>query len=146
MADRADPTDDRPMRGRGAEYEAVLGLLASTAECRGKALLVEGDPGTRKSLLLATAGRKARGRDFHLVAAVADELSQTTPLWNRLDRFTRSASAKAGVVHVATCLLDRSTRPGVFSSSDRVAGHAATRHFARWKENRAPTHSREWLI
>jgi hypothetical protein len=32
------------MRGRAAEYEAVLGLLASTGECRGKVLLVEGDP------------------------------------------------------------------------------------------------------
>ena len=131
------------MRGRAAEYEAVLGLLASTAECRGKVLLVEGDPGTRKPLLLATAGREARERDFHLVAAVADELSQTTPLWNRLDRFTRSASAKTDVVHVATCLLDRSTRSGVLSSSDRVAGHAATRYFAQWKEGRAPAHSRE---
>lgn len=50
MSDRADPTDDRPVRGRAAEYEAVLGLLASTAECRGKVLLVEGDPGTRKPL------------------------------------------------------------------------------------------------
>lgn len=46
MADRADPADDRPMRGRGAEYEAVLGLVASTAECLGKVLLAEGDPGT----------------------------------------------------------------------------------------------------
>jgi DNA-binding CsgD family transcriptional regulator len=76
----ADPTDDRPMRGRAAEYEAVLGLLASTGECQGKVLLVEGDPGTGKSLLLATAGREARGRDFHLVAAAANELSQATPL------------------------------------------------------------------
>jgi hypothetical protein len=59
MADRTDPIDDRPMRGRVAQYEAVLGLLASTAQCRGKALLVEGDPGTRKWLLLATVGRKA---------------------------------------------------------------------------------------
>ena len=76
----ADPTDDRPMRGRAAEYEAVLGLLASTGKCQGKVLLVEGDPGTGKSLLLATAGREARARDFRLVAAAANELSQATPL------------------------------------------------------------------
>jgi L-fuculose-phosphate aldolase len=75
----ADPTDDRPMRGRAAEYEAVLGLLASTGECQGKVLLVEGHLGTGKSLLLATAGREAPG-DFHLAVAAANELSHATPL------------------------------------------------------------------
>jgi DNA-binding CsgD family transcriptional regulator len=80
MAEQADPTNDRPMRGRTAQYEAVISLLTSTGAGRGKVLLVEGDPGTGKSLLLHTAGREAQGRDFHLVTAVADELSQATPL------------------------------------------------------------------
>ena len=42
MAKRTDPTDDRPMRGRAAQYEAVLTLLTSTREGRGKVLLVAG--------------------------------------------------------------------------------------------------------
>jgi DNA-binding CsgD family transcriptional regulator len=97
----ADPTDDRPMRGRAAEYEAVLGLLASTEECQGKVLLVEGDPGTGKSLLLDTAGREARGRDFHLVAAAANELSQATPLAPLLGALhaTTTAATSARTVH-----------------------------------------------
>ena len=100
MADRADPTNDRPMQGRAAEYEAVLGLLASTGEGRGKVLLVEGDPGMGKSLLLAMAGREAQGRDFHLVAAVADELSQATPLAPLLGALhaTAAAASLAGTV------------------------------------------------
>jgi DNA-binding CsgD family transcriptional regulator len=80
MADQADSPDVSPMRGRAAEYEAVLSLLASTAEGQGKILLVEGDPGAGKSLLLAAAAREARERGFSLVTVVADELSQATPL------------------------------------------------------------------
>ena len=53
MADQADSPDASPMRGRAAEYDTVLSLLAGTAEGQGKILLVEGDPGTGKSLLLA---------------------------------------------------------------------------------------------
>jgi len=68
------------MRGRAAERDAVLRLLASTAEGQGMILLVEGDPGTGKSLLLAAAAREAQKRGFPVVAAVADELSQATPL------------------------------------------------------------------
>jgi KaiC/GvpD/RAD55 family RecA-like ATPase len=44
------------MRGRGAEFETVLGLLDSTQQGQGQVLLVEGEPGTGKSLLLARAG------------------------------------------------------------------------------------------
>ena len=47
------------MRGRGAEFETVLGLLDSTQQGQGQVLLVEGEPGTAKSLLLA-AGSWAR--------------------------------------------------------------------------------------
>ena len=34
------------MRGRGAEFETVLGLLDSTQQGQGQVLLVEGEPGT----------------------------------------------------------------------------------------------------
>ena len=46
------------MRGRGAEFETVLGLLDSTQQGQGQVLLVEGEPGTGKSLLLARGAAK----------------------------------------------------------------------------------------
>ena len=49
------------MRGRGAEFETVLGLLDSTQQGQGQVLLVEGEPGTGKSLLLARADEEAGG-------------------------------------------------------------------------------------
>ena len=63
------------MRGRGEEFETVLGLLDSMQQGHGQVLVVEGEPGTRKSLLLARAGEEAGHRGFLLVVAAADELS-----------------------------------------------------------------------
>jgi DNA-binding CsgD family transcriptional regulator len=95
--DQADPPDASPMRGRAAEYDAVLGLLTSTAEGQAKILLVEGDPGTGKSLLLAAAAREARERGFSLVTAVADELSQAMPLAPLLSAVHATATAAPSV-------------------------------------------------
>src|ERR1700691_3736232 len=81
------------MRGRAAEWDAVLGLLAGTAGGPGKVLLVEGDPGTGKSLLLAAAAREARERGVSLVTVVADELSQATPLAPLLSAVHATATA-----------------------------------------------------
>ena len=53
-----------PMRGRGAEFETVLGLLDGTQQGQGRMLLVEGEPGTGKSLLLAGPARKQAGGGF----------------------------------------------------------------------------------
>ena len=80
VADQSDLPDASPMRGRAAEHDAVVNLLANTADGEGNILLVEGDPGMGKSLLLAAAGREGEERGFALVAAVADELSQAMPL------------------------------------------------------------------
>src|SRR3984885_2958436 len=93
MADRADSADVSPMRGRAAEYDVVVSLLASTAEGQGMVLLVEGDPGTGKSLLLAAAAREARERGFSLVTVVADELGQATPLAPLLSAVHATATA-----------------------------------------------------
>jgi DNA-binding CsgD family transcriptional regulator len=68
------------MRGRGAEYETVLGLLDGTQQGQGRMLLVEGEPGTGKSLLLARAGEEAGRRGFRVVAAAAGELSPAPSL------------------------------------------------------------------
>jgi DNA-binding CsgD family transcriptional regulator len=68
------------MRGRAAECEQVLNLVRSTKDGQGGLLLVEGDPGMGKSLLLAAARREAERLGLTLVAVVADELSQAVPL------------------------------------------------------------------
>jgi len=125
----ADPTDDRPMRGRAAEYEAVLGLLASTGECQGKVLLVEGDPGTGKSLLLATAGREARGRDFHLVAAAANELSRPTPLAPLLGALHATTTAAPTARTVLAGLEELASAGPVLVTADDV--HCADQHTMR---------------
>jgi AAA ATPase domain len=72
MADRGE---EGPMRGRGAEFETVLGLLDGTQQGQGRVLLVGGEPGTGKSLLLARVGEEAGRRGFRVVAAAAGELS-----------------------------------------------------------------------
>ena len=53
-----------PMRRRGAEFETVLGLLDGTQQGQGRVLLVEGEPGTGESLLLARAGEEQAGGGF----------------------------------------------------------------------------------
>ena len=65
------------MRGRGAEFETVLGLLDSTQQGQGQVLLVEGEPGTGKSLLLARADEEAGHRGFLLVAAAVNAARAT---------------------------------------------------------------------
>ena len=68
------------MRGRGAEFETVFGLLDGTQQGQDRVLLVEGEPGTGKSLLLARAGEEAGRRGFRVVAAAAGELSPAPSL------------------------------------------------------------------
>jgi DNA-binding CsgD family transcriptional regulator len=81
------------MRGRATEHDAVVNLLANTVDGEGKVLLVEGDPGMGKSLLLAAAGREGEERGFALVAAVPDELSQAMPLAPLLSAVHAAATA-----------------------------------------------------
>jgi len=76
------------MRGRGAAFETVLGLLDSTQQGQGQVLLVEGEPGTGKSLLLARADEEAGHCGFLLVAAAAGELSPAP--------FARGGQRRAG--------------------------------------------------
>src|SRR3984885_9375763 len=104
MADQADSPDVSPMRGRAAEYDAVLSLLASTAVGQGKVLLVEGDPGTGKRRLLPAAAGEARARGFSLVTVVADELGQAVPLAPLLSAIHATPTAAPSLATVFTKL------------------------------------------
>src|SRR5690348_1638170 len=90
------------MRGRATEHDAVVNLLANTVDGEGKVLLVEGDPGMGKSLLLAAAGREGEKQGFALITAVADELSQAVPLAPLLSAVQAAATATPSVDVVLT--------------------------------------------
>jgi hypothetical protein len=67
------------MRGREPKLRAVLDLVRGAANRRGGVLLIEGDLGAGKSLLLSQAASAAEAADTS-VAAAADELSRFMPL------------------------------------------------------------------
>jgi DNA-binding CsgD family transcriptional regulator len=68
------------MHGREHEWETVTALLGDAGTRRGATLLVEGAPGTGKSLLLAEAAAAATARTFGLATGGTDELGQLSPL------------------------------------------------------------------
>jgi DNA-binding CsgD family transcriptional regulator len=147
MADQADSPDASPMRGRAAEYDAVLGLLAGTAEGQGKILLVEGDPGTGKSLLLAAAAREAREQGFSLVTAVADELSQAMPLAPLLSAVHATPTAAPSVGTVFTRLEELATAGPVLVTVDDVQwADQATMHAFRSLPRLLASYPLSWIL
>jgi MoxR-like ATPase len=53
------PAEGRIIRGRELEQQAILSLVQRARRGHGGALLIEGEPGTGKSLLLAQAASAA---------------------------------------------------------------------------------------
>ena len=93
---------------------------------QGQVLLVEGEPGTGKSLLLARAGEEAGHRGFLLVAAAAGELSpapllaavnaaRATPEYGRL-------GARRGVARTRRRLRQLGVRRRYWASERRPTG------------------------
>lgn len=68
------------MRGREVEWGLVLDLLDGTMRGKGGVLLVEGEPGSGKTMLLAAAAEVAGDHGFVLGTSDADELARFTPL------------------------------------------------------------------
>jgi DNA-binding CsgD family transcriptional regulator/tetratricopeptide (TPR) repeat protein len=70
----------KTIRGRERERRAVLGLLKAAEAGRPGILLVEGEPGTGKSLLLDEAARTARSRGLSSAIGGGRELGQIAPV------------------------------------------------------------------
>ncbi len=68
------------IRGRKDERTAVLDLLAAAGEGRPAVLLLEGEPGSGKSLLLGEAVRAARERGLPTAAGGAWQPGRTPPM------------------------------------------------------------------
>ena len=72
---------DAVMRGRDAERQVVHGLLRSAQQGLGGVVLVEGEPGIGKSLLLREATDEAAREGFSLAAGAADQLGRVIPFF-----------------------------------------------------------------
>src|SRR5271170_3039251 len=83
-ARRGLPPRDRPVgpevpRGRAAEQKIIGDLLRRAQRGEGGVVLVEGEPGVGRSLLLRDATDEAAEQGFSLAAGAADQLSQAIP-------------------------------------------------------------------
>jgi DNA-binding CsgD family transcriptional regulator/tetratricopeptide (TPR) repeat protein len=87
--------EGRVIRGRESELRAIRELVRGTAKGRGGALLIEGELGAGKSLLLSTAACASRDEGVSVAAAAADELSRFMPLGPVLTALGESPAALA---------------------------------------------------
>jgi DNA-binding CsgD family transcriptional regulator len=69
------------VRGRDAELQLIDAILHRGRDRTGGVILIEGEPGMGKSLLLAEAAKAATVQGYTTVTAVADEFARTIPLW-----------------------------------------------------------------
>jgi DNA-binding CsgD family transcriptional regulator/tetratricopeptide (TPR) repeat protein len=69
------------MRGREAEQKLIRALLSRTPRGTGGVLLVDGEPGIGRSLLLRDATDEAAEQGFSLAAGAADQLGQAIPFF-----------------------------------------------------------------
>src|SRR5260370_4455078 len=73
------PAGDEVVRGRDAEQKIVRDLLRRAQRGLGGVVLVEGEPGIGKSLLLRGSTGEAAGQGFSLATGAADQLSRAIP-------------------------------------------------------------------
>src|SRR5215472_4773920 len=73
------PACDEVIRGRAREQKIVRDLLRRAQQGRGGVVLVEGESGIGKSLLLRDSTDEAAGHGFSLAAGAADQLSRAIP-------------------------------------------------------------------
>ncbi len=75
------PAGGEVVRGREAEQKIVRDLLRRTQRGAGGVVLVDGEPGIGKSLLLRDATDEAAEHGFSLAAGAADQLGQAIPFF-----------------------------------------------------------------
>lgn len=75
------PSGDTGMRGRDSEWWMVTDLLRRTRDGSGGVLLVEGERGMGKSLLLREAGHEGTRQGFSLAIGAADQIGRQLPLF-----------------------------------------------------------------
>ena len=73
---------ENAMRGRAEEREAVRDLLDRAERGNGGVVLVEGEPGIGKSLLLRESVDEAAVRGFSLAVDAADQLGRAVPFFS----------------------------------------------------------------
>ncbi|MGH3879244.1 MAG: ATP-binding protein [Actinophytocola sp.] len=91
----AAPVSVPALIGRHAELSRLAGLVAEVCAGRGRAVLVDGEPGIGKSALVAAACVGATGRCAVLWGA-GDELGQALPLLPLLDALRGVGSRERG--------------------------------------------------
>src|SRR6516164_3020608 len=72
---------DAVVRGREVEQKIVRDLLRRAGRGAGGVVLVEGEPGIGKSVLLRECVLRAAGLGFSLAAGAADQLGQAIPFF-----------------------------------------------------------------
>jgi DNA-binding CsgD family transcriptional regulator len=96
--------------GRRRQLDRAQQWLSHLASGRGRAAMVEGEPGIGKSFLVRAVAEEAEVRGCHVLWAGCDELSQAFPLLPLLDA-VESAPVGAGRSDIAD-LLKADSAPG----------------------------------
>ncbi|MEV5752392.1 LuxR C-terminal-related transcriptional regulator [Actinoallomurus sp. NPDC052308] len=81
------PRHVRTVRGRGRAWDAITALLRSAQAGRSGVVLIEGEAGTGKSLLLASAARTAAALGLSTAAGGVGEFGEVAPLEPLLSAF-----------------------------------------------------------
>ena len=81
MTPRERPAGREVVRGREAEQKVIRDLLRRAQRGAGGVVLVDGEPGIGKSLLLRDATDEAAEQGFSLAAGAADQLGQAIPFF-----------------------------------------------------------------
>jgi len=149
------------MRGREPELRAVLDLVRGAANRRGDVLLIEGDLGAGKSLLLSQAASAAEAADTSVAAAAADELSRFMPLGPVLMALGESPSELANeagasgqvstpiwLVEAARTRLEKRAAVGplLVSLDDLHWADPATLHALRTLPWQLASHRLAWIL
>jgi tetratricopeptide (TPR) repeat protein/transcriptional regulator with XRE-family HTH domain len=88
-AARAAP-ETTPFVGRGREYELLVGCIARLAECDGRTVLIEGEPGIGKSRLMRELARHAESQGVPTLATNCYEIERAMPYQPVIDLVTRA--------------------------------------------------------